>query len=90
MHKDKIFAAYAMTLVLSLLTVLTGMIYLGVAELPPALVFAEHLVLGLAMRASYKSFGGFDWAEWSLLSDRPESLPEAPEAPAGGLGASSA
>ena len=88
MTNDKAFAAYALFLVTALLIVIGGLLASGIAQAPAPLVFAEHIALGLGMRAAYKSFGGWDWAEWSLTSDAPSDTDEGSALPAGGLGAS--
>lgn len=75
MNDDKIFAAYALTLALGLLAVLGIALSLGIAKPPPAVMFLEHLALGLGVRFAYKSFGGFDWADWSLLGNAPAAAP---------------
>lgn len=71
MDNDKTFAAYALILVLGVVSMLTAAVMvLGDGTWPSPLAFAEHVALGLMMRAGYKSIGGFDRADWSVTSDR--------------------
>ena len=69
MDNDRAFAAYAITLFAVIASALTASVLAGFATAPSPLVFLEHVALGLAIRASYKSIGGFDWADWSVFSD---------------------
>ena len=71
MDTEKRFVAYALVLVAAVASVLTASLFAGVARLPSPLVFLEHVALGLAMRASYKSMGGWNWADWTFTVDRP-------------------
>jgi len=61
MNNDRIFAAYSLTLIAGVASVITASVLAGVAALPTLAVFLEHLLLSLLFRASYKSIGGFDW-----------------------------
>ena len=61
MGNDRAFHYYALFLVAGVASVITASVMAGLATLPTPLVFAEHLALSLLFRASYKSFGGFDW-----------------------------
>ena len=69
MSNDRIFTAYALLLVSGIVSTLAASVLAGFASLPSAPVFFEHVALGLAIRTSYKLFGGFDWADWSFTSD---------------------
>lgn len=69
MDNDKTFAAYALILIAGVASVITSSVLAGFASLPTPVVFLEHVALGLMMRASYKTIGGFDWADWSFGSD---------------------
>jgi len=69
-YNDKNFALYAVILVSGVASVITASVLAGFAALPSPAVFLEHVALGLMMRASYKTIGGFDWADWSFTSDR--------------------
>lgn len=62
MDNDKIFAAYSMSLVGAIASVITASVMAGFATLPTVGVFVEHIALSLTFRAMYKSFGGFEWA----------------------------
>lgn len=77
MDNDKLFAAYALILISGVVSTITASVMAGFASLPTALVFFEHVALGVAMRASYKFIGGFDWADWSFTRDRVAEAGEA-------------
>ena len=77
MTNDKNFALYAVILVSGVASLITASVMAGFAALPSPLVFLEHLALGLTMRASYKTIGGFDWADWSFTSDHAPAAAEA-------------
>lgn len=66
MSNDRAFAAYGLILIAGVASVITASVMAGVATLPSAFVFLEHLALSLLFRTAYKSFGGFDW----LLPER--------------------
>jgi hypothetical protein len=85
LDNDKSFAAYALVLIAGVTSTLTASVMVGFASLPSPALFLEHVALGLMMRASYKSFAGWDWAEWSIMGERAAKTPEAGEfvAPAG-------
>lgn len=91
MENDKAFAAYALTLTAGLLVVLSFAMTMSGAVPPPPMMFVEHLAMGLTVRWAYKSFGGFDWADWSLMGNHSghDSDDAAPTAPSGGLTATS-
>ena len=66
MDNDRAFTVYALTLVGIIGSVITASVMTGIATLPTAGVFLEHLALSLGFRTAYKSFGGFDWVyEWA-------------------------
>ena len=73
MDNDKTFAAYALILIAGVASVITSSVLAGFATLPTPTVFLEHVALGLMMRASYKTIGGFDWADWSFGSERADA-----------------
>ncbi|MBW2421647.1 MAG: hypothetical protein JRH19_24115 [Deltaproteobacteria bacterium] len=58
MENDKAFAIYALTLIGGIATLLAGTVAVGLASVPPLAFMAEHLGMGLAFRATYKSFDG--------------------------------
>ena len=62
MKNDKAFAFYAVALVLMLAGVLTTVVVAGIGAVPSLALFAEHITIGLLIRASYKSFAGPGWA----------------------------
>ena len=61
MNNDKIFAAYAVTLVAMVTSVIYASVMAGIAAVPTFGVFVEHLAMSLIFRGAYKSFAGFDW-----------------------------
>ena len=66
MDNDRAFTLYALTLIAIIGSVITASVASGIATLPTAGVFLEHLALSLGFRTAYKSFGGFDWVyEWA-------------------------
>ena len=86
MQNDKVFAVAAIVLFAGLASVLTTSVLAGFAALPSPLVFLEHVAMGLLMRASYKSIGGWNWADWTLTSEPAKEF-EAPALPTGTAGA---
>jgi hypothetical protein len=66
LDNDKAFAAYLLILVAGVTSTLAASVMAGFASLPSPVVFLERVALGLMMRASYKSIGGWDWADWSI------------------------
>ena len=90
MDKNKTFAAYALVLITGVGSVLAASVLTGVTIAPSPVGFMEHVALGLMIRAAYKSFGGWDWADWSIASEPTgEGLAAAgyPAASSGGAGA---
>ena len=69
LENDRAFAAYVLLLTVMVVSVITASVVAGVAAFPRPMVFLEHLALGLLVRASYKSLGGFDWSDWSIWSE---------------------
>jgi hypothetical protein len=66
LENDRAFTLYALTLIAIIGSVITASVATGIATLPTAGVFLEHLALSLGFRTAYKSFGGFDWVyEWA-------------------------
>jgi hypothetical protein len=63
MSNDRIFAAYALILVAGVASVITASVTAGIAAVPSAGVFLEHVALSFGFRAAYKSLGGFEWVE---------------------------
>jgi hypothetical protein len=83
LDNDKVFTGYALILIAGVASVITSSVLAGFASLPTPAVFLEHVALGLMMRASYKTIGGFDWADWSFTRDRaPAEAEFAPSGPA--------
>ena len=79
MDNDKVFTAYALTLIAGVAAVLAFVVTSGIAVLPSPTMYLEHLVLGIMTRAAYKGFGGFDWSDWSLGGTRAASAAAATE-----------
>jgi hypothetical protein len=52
---------YALTLITIVASVITCSVMTGIATLPTAGVFLEHLALSAGFRAAYHSLGGIDW-----------------------------
>ena len=72
MDTNKLFTVYALILLAGIASVLTASVLSGITTLPSPLVFLEHVALGLSIRASYKSFGGWSWADWTFTADAAE------------------
>lgn len=70
MNDDKVFAAYAFALIGGAAMVLTALLMAGIAHVPPAAMIVQEVGLGLLIRAAYKSIAGWNWADWSVTSDR--------------------
>lgn len=66
MDNDKVFTGFALGLIALVASAITASVMAGFATLPSLVVFLEHLAMSLLFRAAYKSFGGFDWADWSV------------------------
>jgi hypothetical protein len=66
LDNDKMFAAYLLILITGVTSTIATSVMAGFASLPSPVVFLEHVALGLTIRASYKSIGGWDWADWSI------------------------
>ena len=69
MDNDKVFVAYALILISGIASVLTASVMAGIASLPSFMVFAEHVVMSLLIRAAYKSFNRFDWSDWNVFGE---------------------
>jgi hypothetical protein len=61
LENDRAFTVYALTLIGIIGSVITAAVARGIATLPTAGVFLEHLALSVGFRTAYKSFGGIDW-----------------------------
>ena len=61
MSNDRAFTVYALTLIALITSVISASVLSGIATLPSAGVFLEHLALSVGFRAAYHSFGGIDW-----------------------------
>lgn len=64
MDNDKLFAAYTLTLVVGTAFMLTFALSANFAMVPTPFSFIEHLLLGFAMRGSYKLAQGFEVSDW--------------------------
>jgi len=69
LDSDNAFTVYALILISGVASVLTASVIAGAAIPPSPGVFLEHVLLGLAIRASYKSIGGWNGADWSFTSE---------------------
>jgi hypothetical protein len=69
-NNDKAFAIYALVLIGGVASVVTASVMAGYATFPTPLVFLEHVSLSLAFRWAYKTIGGFDMGDWSVLGDK--------------------
>lgn len=70
MDNDKAFAAYALFLFVGVVAVISVLVtVLGTGTWPTPLHLAEHVTLGLVVRASYKWVGGWNPADWTLAGD---------------------
>jgi len=58
MQNDKVFIAYAAALVVGISSLMAFVLGTGASALPTPLYLIEHVSLGLAIRAYYKSFDG--------------------------------
>jgi hypothetical protein len=58
MQNDKVFIAYAVALVVGISTLMAFVLGTGASALPSPMYLLEHVGLGLAIRAFYKSFDG--------------------------------
>jgi hypothetical protein len=70
LDNDKAFAAFALILLVGVVSVISTVVLTGPGTWPTPLHLAEHVALGLSMRFAYKWIGGFDSADWSVASDR--------------------
>lgn len=61
MTHDKMFAAYAGTLMAGTITVITAAVLAGGQSFPPILFIVEHLCLSLLFRSAYKAVDGENW-----------------------------
>jgi len=69
LDSDNAFAVYALILISGVASVITASVIAGVAIPPSPGVFLEHVLLGLTVRAAYKSMAGWNWADWSFTSE---------------------
>jgi len=60
-QSDRAFTLYALTLIALVGSVITASVSAGIATLPTAGIFFEHIALSIGFRAAYKSFGGVEW-----------------------------
>jgi len=87
-ENEKAFVACTLILTAAVGGLLTTLMALGIAPIPHPETFASHVMLGLAMRASYKAFGGWDVTEWDLsLRGGHKPAPEEIVVPRGAAGA---
>jgi hypothetical protein len=60
-ESDRAFTLYSVALITIIGSVITASVMSGIATLPSAGVFLEHLALSAGFRAAYHSLDGFDW-----------------------------
>ncbi len=88
MLNDKAFTAYALLLIAGTAAVLTFAVVAQGGSFPPVVYMIEHLLMALALRASYKCFDGPAWFPYP--SERKDASEEAevtiPNSAAGALG----
>jgi len=89
MFDDKVFTAYALLLIAGTASVLTFAVVAQGGSFPPAVYMLEHLLMALALRASYKSFDGPAWFPYASqrqsVSEEVEAV-SVPDSVAGALG----
>jgi hypothetical protein len=92
MNDNKAFATWALFLIAGSAALMMFIVQVLGAQLPPLLTIAEHVAMGLCVRAAYKYTGGFNWADWSIAGDSAdvvaaeEGLEAHPGATAGAMG----
>jgi hypothetical protein len=64
MGNNSAFKGYVVLVVGGAALVIASLILAGIATVPPLTTFLTDVALGLAIRASYKQIGGWDWNEW--------------------------
>lgn len=69
MHDNKAFATWATLVIAGSAALVMFIVQVLGAQLPPFSTIAEHVAMGLCVRAAYKYTGGFDWADWSIAGD---------------------
>lgn len=83
MNNDKYFSIYCFVMLGGVAAIVTASVQAGYGSLPSPLVFIEHIVMSLVVRAAYKSFG-WDWGLWTFgFGARPEDTLEPSTAIAG-------
>jgi len=69
-NNDKAFAAFALILFVGVVAVVsTVVMVIGTGVWPTPLHLAEHVTLGLLVRAGYKWIGGFNPADWTVFGE---------------------
>ena len=92
MNDNKAFATWALFLIAGSAALMTFLVQVLGAQLPPFLTIVEHVAMGLCVRAAYKSTGGWNWADWSIAGDSTavvaaeEGVEAHPGATAGAMG----
>jgi hypothetical protein len=66
---NKAFAAWALFIVTGAAILVAALTTTGLTTLPDAFTLLQKIAMGLSVRAAYKWFGGWDWAEWSIAGD---------------------
>jgi hypothetical protein len=91
LNDNKAFAAWALFVIAGSAALMMFVAFVLGAKLPPFTTFAEHVAMGLCVRAAYKSTGGWNWADWSIAGESTGEPTEAgvhaqPGATAGAMG----
>lgn len=69
---NKAFAVWTLLLLAGTASLVAMLTLTGLTTLPDPLTFLQKVMMGLGVRASYKWFGGWDWAEWSIGNEASE------------------
>lgn len=69
MSDNKSFAAWALFIITGAALLVAALTTSGLTSLPDPFTFVQKVAMGLSVRAAYKWFGGWDWAEWSIAGD---------------------
>lgn len=92
LNDNRAFAAWALIVIAGSAALMIFLVLGLGATFPPLATLAEHVAMGLCVRAAYKSTGGWNWADWSIAGDltgearESEGTPLHPGAAAGALG----
>ena len=74
LNDNNAFAVWALFLIAGSAALMMFVAFVLGAKLPPFTTFAEHVAMGLCVRAAYKSTGGWNWADWSIAGESSEPV----------------